>query len=94
LLRHLSVLARRLLIPAIAAAMIIGGGAAIVPASAAVSVSASAGLATPNVIVGYYKTQRACNLAGAAGVRAGAWDHYVCTIIPPDTEWSLNVEYL
>lgn len=93
MLRHLSVLARRLLIPAIAAAMIIGGGAAMVPASAAVSVSASASRVTPNIVVGYYKTKRACNLAGAAGVRAGAWDKYLCRIDPPDTEWSLNVEY-
>lgn len=93
MLHHLSVLARRLLTPAAAAAMIIGGGAAMVPASAAVSVPAHARQVTPNVVVAYFKTQRACNLSGAAGVRAGAWHHYVCTIIPPDTEWSLNVEY-
>ena len=45
-------------------------------------------------IVGFYRSLRACQLAGVYGERAGAWDDYDCTIVRVGARrgaWALEV---
>jgi hypothetical protein len=45
-------------------------------------------------IVGFYRTARACQLAGVYGERAGAWDDFDCTVVRVGARrgaWALEV---
>ena len=45
-------------------------------------------------IVGFYRSQRACELAGVYGERAGAWDDHDCTVVRVGARrgaWALEV---
>lgn len=45
-------------------------------------------------IVGFYRSLRACRLAGVHGERAGAWDDFDCTVVrvgPRRGAWALEV---
>jgi hypothetical protein len=80
-----------------AIAVILIGGLAIVPASAASAgahraVDRSA-VVKPDPVRGVYKTYSKCNAAGAKGIRENKWIRYDCYQIEEGGDWYLFVEY-